>query len=363
MITARRSLILAAFALAAVLILLPPHPCAQSEAKLLNSDAVDLFEQGRVHEALETLKVAQSQEPDDPVILANLGFIYQTLGRYNEAEGVLKKAIAIDPMNVDAHNILGICHYYLGNVERAISEWEWIIRVEPGNDAAITNIALARGEAKPPAKPAGREPAYGPAFEPLPRADYTLEELFYDAKNAYKQGKYQDAINMLSDVLEVKPNSLLSRYYLGLAFGHIGNREEALRHLREYLILESYTPGSPEAYKNARSIFDHLNKTGKMPSLDMPHDADAGKYFASGKKAYKQKDYFRAIHYLKEAVKRKPDSFPSNLYLGLSYGAVGDRERAVFHLTKCLILLDPSRKNYKKNKAHIQNAIESLIKK
>ncbi|MFH1537950.1 MAG: tetratricopeptide repeat protein [bacterium] len=343
-------------------ITLPPA-FAQTEAMWMNSEAVTLFENGRLQEAVEKLKIASSQEPNNPIILSNLGYIYQALGRYNDGKRVLKQAISIDPMNMEAHNVLGICYYYIGEVEKAASEWEWVARVSPENEASRMNLAIARGEAEISEEPLPEKRKFESAPYPKSKSDYAAEELFYEAKKAYQNGDYQRAVNILHDVLEVKPNSMLSRYYLGLAYGYIGDRDAALGNLREYLILESYPPESPDAYKHARSTFDNLYKTGKMPGRGTPSSADAGVFFTKGKNAYKQKDYFRAIHYLKEAVNRKPDSFPSNFYLGLAYRGVGDKERAVFHLSKCLVLMDSSSKDYKTNKANIQQAIEKVIQK
>lgn len=327
-------------------------PAGASEATALNNEAVDLFERGRIDEALEKAKVAVSLQPDDAALLANLGFIYQSLGRHQDAEGVLKKAIAIDPMNLDAHNTLAICLYYLGDPDRAISEWEWILKVDPANKTAQTNIALANGEqtALPPRKPNdGATPS-----------TTALEEMFLKGKGLFKKGDYGDAVSTLNDVIEVKPSSMFSHYYAGLAYGRLGDREKAMRHLREYLILESYPPKSADAYNNASHTFNSLRSTGRMPEQGDFSASGAGKQFAKGKQAYQEKDFFRAIHYFAKALELKPDSFTSNYYIGLSFGAVGDRERAAYHLSRCLVMIGDDPDGRSKTKALILKALESL---
>ncbi|MEW5945360.1 MAG: tetratricopeptide repeat protein [bacterium] len=304
------------------------------ESIRLNNEGTELFERGNLEQALEKFKEAVKLAPDNPEIRANLGYVYQTLRRYPEAEQELKRAIALAPDNTDAHNNLGITYYYQGKTEQALAEWELILRLDPGNGAAAANVNLARGGA-PAFTPERRDAAApGPPLERPPDARI----LFSRAKEVFLKGDYRLAAGLLEDVLEIKPASLFSRYYLGLAYGYLGDAQKAIAHLREYLVGETYPPQSAAAYENAKAAFHSLRKDGKMPPVGVTTGGGAaGVSFAKGKDAFRKRDFFRAIHFLKEAVRLKPDSFESNYYLGLAYREVGDREGAVFHLTKCLL--------------------------
>ncbi|MEW6203611.1 MAG: tetratricopeptide repeat protein [bacterium] len=338
------------FTVFSLIILLTALPLFAGDALELNNEAIALFDRGKVDEAIQKFSEATALDPDNAVIRANFGYIYLELGRYTEAEAELKRAVALDPINTSAHNNLGISYFYQGKTGQAKEEWNLILRLEPENEAARINLDMATGKAA--AKP--EIPEQEQAAEPGTEA----ETLFKSGKDAFLSAKYDEAAKFFENVLEIKPSSLFSHYYLGLSYGYLGNMQSALHHLREYLVMESYPPQSDETFQIAKSTFENLQKTGRITTLPAAKGTDAGKHFASGKQALLAKDYFRAIHYLKEAVNRKPDSFESNYYLGLAYRAVGDRERAVFHLTRCL--LQKPKSEQKKMAQQVIKELQSL---
>jgi CHAT domain-containing protein/Tfp pilus assembly protein PilF len=76
---------------------------ALAEAKRLNQQAVELYQQGKYNEAIPLAekalaifkKVLGDNHPDTATSLNNLALLYKSQGRYSEAEPLLKQALAI----------------------------------------------------------------------------------------------------------------------------------------------------------------------------------------------------------------------------------------------------------------------------
>jgi tetratricopeptide (TPR) repeat protein len=87
-----------------------------------------LRSQGKATEALPLLVAATGNGSRDPLAYQELGLAYEQLGRYNDAAGELKAAIAIDPHNE-------ALHFFLGRVDRKGGQ----------KDEAAREFALAVG--------------------------------------------------------------------------------------------------------------------------------------------------------------------------------------------------------------------------
>jgi tetratricopeptide (TPR) repeat protein len=161
-------------------------------------------------------------------------------------------------------------------------------------------------------------------------------------------------------VLEIKPTSKFSHFYVGLAYARLGKSDEAMTHLREYLVRETTPPESLDAYEHAEKVFQNLRKGYTYVDM-LEFDDTASNYYDLGRTAYEKGDYFRAIHFLRQAVDLAPGSFSSNYLMGLSYRHVGDRERAVFHLSRALYSVEAEKYSDKTLKK-VEDLLNSLSK-
>ncbi|MBF0224532.1 MAG: tetratricopeptide repeat protein [Desulfobacterales bacterium] len=59
---------------------------------------------------------------------------------YEDAVRELKRAIILDPLNINAHNSLGVCYGVMGMFDEAIKEFESVIRINENELMAIYNI-------------------------------------------------------------------------------------------------------------------------------------------------------------------------------------------------------------------------------
>lgn len=305
-----------------------------ADSALLNNQGVEYYQRGNYSAAVQKFQDAISIDPTNENLYVNLGYTYQSAGDHFNAVKIFKKAIALDPSNLDAHNSLGVSLYQTGAQDRAMEEWQFVLSLDPGNSAAAANLAIARHPENVDeivtATKAGKRPT-------LKKGPSSAAAYFIMGKQAFKSQDYGKSEEIFSQILETKPDSKFSYYFLGMSQAYLDKPQEAMKNLREYLIQETYPPEGAYEYERAMSVFKML-KAGKAlkPRVDY-REIQAAKAFETGKEMYLKKDYIKAVHYLRQASAIKPDSYPVNYYLGLSYKEIGDKERATFHLTKCLL--------------------------
>jgi predicted CXXCH cytochrome family protein len=105
--------------------------------KELGAVLVDLGELPRAAEILERA----AAPPLDASALTDLGNVYLRLGKLDEAERVLQSALATNPEEPDAHNLLGLERLQKGDRARAEASFREAIRFEPDLAPAHNNLA------------------------------------------------------------------------------------------------------------------------------------------------------------------------------------------------------------------------------
>lgn len=72
-----------------------------------------------------------------------LGRFLQSQSRYQEAEEAYRRALALDPVSVDAHNGLGTLHAVNGRFEEAHRSFNAALAIAPHNGAVLNNVGYA----------------------------------------------------------------------------------------------------------------------------------------------------------------------------------------------------------------------------
>jgi len=86
------------------------------------------FEQGKIQEAIGSLKKALSRNSRLAEAHDFLGIIYLQQSDPQQAAKYLRKAVAINPYYTDAHNTLGVVYTELKKYDRAIEEFETALK-------------------------------------------------------------------------------------------------------------------------------------------------------------------------------------------------------------------------------------------
>ena len=102
-----------------------------SEADKHYNVGVELWEEGRLEEAIAEYDEAIRLDPQDAVAQYSRGNFYLNLGQYEKAIHDFDEAIRLDPDLALAYNSRGDAYAYLGQYERAIHDFDETIRLDP----------------------------------------------------------------------------------------------------------------------------------------------------------------------------------------------------------------------------------------
>ena len=90
-----------------------------------NNFGVALKEQGRLEEALASLRDALRLKPDYADANSNYGVALLEQGRLQEAVSSYREAIRLKPDYADAHHNLALAQLLMGDFDKGFSEYEW----------------------------------------------------------------------------------------------------------------------------------------------------------------------------------------------------------------------------------------------
>ncbi|NHI92241.1 MAG: tetratricopeptide repeat protein [Candidatus Lokiarchaeota archaeon] len=101
-----------------------------------------------VNTQIETLKKSIESDPDNPEKLANLGVLYSSINRYEEALNLFRSILEKDPKNVEAHKYLGVIYAQIGKLDEAISELEIAVKLKADSPSLWNNLSEAYRRSK-----------------------------------------------------------------------------------------------------------------------------------------------------------------------------------------------------------------------
>ena len=118
--------------------------------------AEQLMKQGKLDEAVKTLKAAMVESPDDTALYFVLGKAFYKQGKYQDAiEHLLLSLQKLDKAQVqykEAVQMLGLSHYVLGHLANSIPYFEQIVKWSPENNEISYALAISYIQTRQPAK-------------------------------------------------------------------------------------------------------------------------------------------------------------------------------------------------------------------
>ncbi len=178
-----------------------------------------------IKKGIENTRVLSRLYPDDPVPHNNLGYYYKLTGQFEDAVREYKIAIRLDPAQALSYG--GILWIYFEDLGRVDSLLIWsgkMIADNPQNawgymyqgSAWFMMDSLDKAEA-----------SLVKSREINPRLTLNLFILSHTYR---RSGRYNDAVSILKNILEIEPTEFAAYYVQGVVYQSMGKPEEA----REY---------------------------------------------------------------------------------------------------------------------------------
>jgi len=93
---------------------------------------------------LEKLKT----DPDNAVILAQVGAIYKLTHQFKDAEEYYRRSLKADPANLAIRGDLAACLYYTGDIDGALAQLQEGLKAKPDDANSLFNLGVIRWQGK-----------------------------------------------------------------------------------------------------------------------------------------------------------------------------------------------------------------------
>jgi tetratricopeptide (TPR) repeat protein len=193
--------------------------------------AYDLYEQGRMCEALEQLDLAIEANPENTSLYFNKALAFDALERFDEAIECYNAALEARPDDPEIYNSLAVDYTRTGLYDLAITTFATAIEIDPAFEPAYCNQIITYAEMG--------------NFDKAEEVFYLAQQInpdcplcFYNIGNAmFCQGEMKRAIWCWKKTQSLEPEHPQINYRIAQAYWGLGEKDNAneyfLRHLRQ----------------------------------------------------------------------------------------------------------------------------------
>ncbi len=246
----------------------------------------------------------------------NLGLIYTRIGMYEEAIKILKEAIQFKPRDLDANYNLGNVYYVMGDIEKASEQMRKFINLDP-NNAEAHNIA----------------------------------GLMY-----YRRGLHSAALDEFQTAVKLAPDEKQYSHNAGLVLAKLDREDEANQafeqasglgkgqDLRREYAEQTAVNKAREMYNEGHSAMEDLKITKAIELFKavLELDPDMIKaHFNLGVCYRMRKRSKEQIHHFEEVVRLEPDMPDARYNLGLAYSDARMYPQAMAEFKQAIKLKPP----------------------
>ncbi|HEY3757100.1 MAG TPA: tetratricopeptide repeat protein [Opitutaceae bacterium] len=206
-----------------------------------NNLGTDLMMEGKMAEAIESIRTSLRIKPDNVMAQVNLADALHKVGDTSGAEDEYRRALAREPANVAGNANFGVLLYDEGRTREAIEHYRAALAVEPDYELAQGNLADAlMGEGRLDEAVA----AYQTALREDPD-DFRTRTNWGTA--LMRQGRPAKAISVYREAIQTNPRYAIARLDMGNAWLQVGKVEAAIESYRTAIGLN---PRLPSAHNN-----------------------------------------------------------------------------------------------------------------
>jgi len=197
------------------------------DSKFFESAAVQIAfcykDEEKVDEAIQYLREATRQAPENIELLLYLGAFHEENKDYPEAEKVLKKALQMDDKNTRVHFRLGVVYDKWKKKEASIEQMKKVIEIDPMDAHALNYLGYTYLDLDRNMEDA--EKLILRAYEIKPEDGYITDSLGW---LYFRKGNIQDALLKLEKAVQLVPNDPVILEHLGDVYLEIGDKEKAM---------------------------------------------------------------------------------------------------------------------------------------
>jgi tetratricopeptide (TPR) repeat protein len=249
--------------------------------------AYSYYKTGNIEKAIEELKQAINENPQDGFAHLCLARCYLKQGNEKEAMARFSDAFKFGEKDPRIHRYLGELAEGFGDWERAIDSYSMVIHLSP--DDPIAYLDLARVYVK-------------------------------------GTGEFSKAKKVLRFVLNQNPpKDIMIKAYLLLA----GASKETSEQEEYYKKVLEIDPGNPLA----KTMLEFIKK-GEEYKKNIAISSEAQKHYAKAEKLYGERKFEKAIEQYKKAIDLEPRFAKAYLYLGDCYWVMGRYDKAFPYFKK-----------------------------
>ena len=224
----------------------------QQELPLEKIDSViELYSNGQIQEALETIEALSKDFPNNPLLLNISGVCYAGLSLMDDAVKSYEKAVAIKPDYADAHFNLGNILRDLGELDGAIKSFVKTIEIMPEYDEAQYNLGVTLQE-------------LGQLDEAIEQYEKALSinpenaDLILNLGFIYQSlGQIDEAIEQYDNALTIDPDNAKVLNNLAVIFRDLDQVDEAIKYFKKALAIK---PDYADVYYNLGFIYQDLGQ-------------------------------------------------------------------------------------------------------
>ncbi len=201
------------------------------------------FRQVGIYRDLESLwRDTVTKNPDSWMAQSNYSLVLAGKGELDQSLLHARRALELDPNNVEVQNNFGYTLMQLGRTEEALPYFQRALELEPNRAAAVhynlSTIYLGQGRA---------EEAI-PELKKTLQIDPTFLYAYNDLGKALLEiGRAEESLAPLERALAIDPNYIAAHFNLANTLLGLGRASEAMAHLQT--VLRAH-PDDPEALKN-----------------------------------------------------------------------------------------------------------------
>jgi len=96
----------------------------------------------------EPVLIQLKTKPNDPALLAQAGNVYYDAQQFKDAIDYYARALAGDPNNTDVRTDMATAFWYAGDADRALAEFDRVLRQDPTKGNALFNRGMVRWQGK-----------------------------------------------------------------------------------------------------------------------------------------------------------------------------------------------------------------------